>query len=31
VVFSRDGRYAFVFGRDGALTKVNLHAPHRAA
>ena len=24
VVFSRDGRYAFVFGRDGALTKVDL-------
>ena len=23
VVFSRDGRYAFVFGRDGALTKVD--------
>lgn len=26
VVFSRDGLYAFVFGRDGALTKVNLLA-----
>lgn len=24
VVFSRDGRYAYVFGRDGALTKVDL-------
>lgn len=24
VVFSRDGRYAFVFGRDGGLTKVDL-------
>jgi protein NirF len=24
VVFSRDSRYAFVFGRDGALTKVDL-------
>jgi protein NirF len=23
-VFSRDGRYAFVFGRDGGLTKVDL-------
>ena len=26
VVFSRDGRYAFVFGRDGGLTKVDLLA-----
>lgn len=26
VVFSRDGLHAFVFGRDGALTKVNLLA-----
>jgi len=26
VVFSRDGRYAYVFGRDGALTKVDLLA-----
>ena len=24
VVFSRDGRYAYVFGRDGGLTKVDL-------
>ncbi len=24
VVFSRDGRYAYVFGRDGAITKVDL-------
>ena len=24
VVFSRDGRYAYVFGRDGALTKIDL-------
>jgi protein NirF len=24
VVFSRDGRYAYVFGRDGALTKVDI-------
>ncbi len=24
VVFSRDGRHAFVFGRDGGLTKVDL-------
>ena len=24
VVFSRDGKYAYVFGRDGGLTKVNL-------
>lgn len=24
VVFSRDGRYAFVFGRDGAISKVDL-------
>ena len=24
VVFSRDERYAFVFGRDGALSKVNI-------
>ena len=24
VVFSRDGRYAYVFGRDGALTKVDM-------
>ena len=24
VVFSRDGRYAFVFGRDGGLTKIDL-------
>ena len=24
VVFSRDGRYGFVFGRDGGLTKVDL-------
>ncbi len=24
VVFSRDARYAFVFGRDGGLTKVDL-------
>lgn len=24
VVFSRDGRFAYVFGRDGGLTKVNL-------
>ena len=23
-VFSRDGRYAFIFGRDGGLTKVDL-------
>ena len=30
VVFSRDGRYAFVFGRDGALTKVDL-LTHRIA
>ncbi len=28
VVFSRDGLHAFVFGRDGGLTKVNLQA-HR--
>ncbi len=28
VVFSRDGRYAYVFGRDGGLTKVDLLA-HR--
>lgn len=26
VVFSRDGRYAYVFGRDGGLTKVDLLA-----
>ena len=26
VVFSRDGRYAYVFGRDGAITKVDLLA-----
>ena len=26
VVFSRDGRYAYVFGRDGALSKVDLLA-----
>jgi len=26
IVFSRDGRYAYVFGRDGALTKVDLLA-----
>lgn len=26
VVFSRDGRYAYVFGRDGALTRVDLLA-----
>lgn len=26
VVFSRDGKYAYVFGRDGGLTKVNLLA-----
>jgi protein NirF len=26
VVFSRDGRYAYVFGRDGALTKVDILA-----
>ena len=32
VVFSRDSGTAFVFGRDGALTRVNLlDAPHRAA
>ena len=24
VVYSRDGRYAYVFGRDGGLTKVDL-------
>jgi len=24
VVFSRDGRYAYIFGRDGALTKVDI-------
>ena len=24
VVFSRDGRYAYVFGRDGGLSKVDL-------
>ena len=24
VVFSRDGRYAYVFGRDGGLTQVDL-------
>jgi protein NirF len=24
VVFARDGRYAYVFGRDGGLTKVDL-------
>ena len=24
VVFSRDGRYAFVFGRDGGLTKIDM-------
>lgn len=27
VVFSRDARYAFVFGRDGGLSKVDLLAP----
>ena len=26
VVYSRDGRYAYVFGRDGGLTKVDLLA-----
>ncbi len=31
VVFSRDGRYAFVFGRDGGLTKVDLLAGEIAA
>ena len=31
VVFSRDGAIAYVFGRDGGLTQVNLlDAPHRA-
>ncbi len=30
-VFSRDGRYAFVFGRDGGLTKVDLLAGAIAA
>lgn len=27
VVYSRDGRYAYVFGRDGGLTKVDLLTP----
>ncbi len=31
VVFSRDGRYAYVFGRDGGLTKVDLLARRIAA
>lgn len=30
-VFSRDGRYAFVFGRDGGLTKVDILAGRVAA
>ncbi|HYA65595.1 MAG TPA: cytochrome D1 domain-containing protein [Burkholderiaceae bacterium] len=28
VVYSRDGRYAFVFGRDGGLTKIDLLSHH---
>lgn len=31
VVFSRDARYAYVFGRDGALTKVDLLTQQTAA
>ena len=31
VVFSRDGRFAYVFGRDGGLTKVDLLAQRIAA
>ncbi|MGQ0522888.1 MAG: cytochrome D1 domain-containing protein [Betaproteobacteria bacterium] len=31
VVYSRDGRYAFIFGRDGGLTKVDLLRGHVAA
>ena len=31
-VFSRDGRYAYIFGRDGGLTKLDSAGrPHRQA